>query len=255
MFLKSRIKFLVLFLFVFISFSTNAADEWLADELLKQLQEIRKEVKAMRGDIADLRDEIKHLQPMVAQEGKPIKQVSANIGSAPILGDKNAKIAIIEYSDFQCPFCTRHNKQTLPQIQDSYIKTGQVKYVMKDFPLSFHQKAKVAAVAARCAGEQGQYEAMRNLLFNNARKLNREFYLEKAKSLMLDETKYKACLDNKDNLQQVDADINEGTTLGVTGTPAFFVGKVKDGKLIDAVPISGAVPFARFQQVIDSLKI
>ncbi len=245
---KLYVSFILASALVLPCYSSANAD-WLADEILKQLQEIRTEVKALRSEVADLHQQLDALQAGKAAVGSGAAEIK--LADEPTLGESTAKVAIVEFSDFQCPFCTRHNNQTLPQIKDTYIKTGQVQYVMKDFPLDFHRLAKEAAVAANCAGTQGQFEPMRDALFDNPRSLGREFYMTKAKEFGLDEAVYTACLEDPAQTKEVEDDLAEGLALTVQGTPAFFVGRVENGVLKDATMISGAVPFERFKQVVD----
>lgn len=229
----------------------SAADDWLNDELLRQLQEMRAEVKALRDDVRGLREEIRHLQPRQDTSlGKSGKAELLSIGNEPHFGSADAQVVIVEFSDFECPFCTRHNKQTWPQIRDTFVETGQVQYVMKDFPLEFHAKATDAAMAGYCANEQGRYEGMRNALFENPRDLGRDFYMKVAEREQLDGAKFAACLDSAAARQEVEADLAEGMALGVTGTPTFFVGRVVNGTVTDTKMISGAVGFDRFRQEI-----
>lgn len=244
---------LFILFFLLASGAAYSSDEWLADEVLRQLQDIRAEVKALRGEVATLREEVKHLGVGGGNGAARIGTLDVAIDDDPRIGRNDATVAIVEFSDFECPFCTRHNKQTLPQIKDSYVKTGQVMYVMKDFPLAFHAKAKEAAIAGHCAAQQNAYEPMRDALFNNARSLGNDFYLKAAQSQGLDMTKFTACLGDAGAAQEVQSDLEQGMALGVDGTPAFLVGRVIDGKVVDAKMITGAVGFERFQQVVDGL--
>ena len=142
-----------------------AADEWLTGELLRQLQEMGAEVTALRDDVSGLREDISHLQPhQDTSLGKSDKAGLLSTSGEPHFGSADAQLVIVEFYDFECPFCTRHNKQTWPQIRDTFVETGQVQYVMKDFPLEFHAKATDAAMAGYCANDQGRYEGMRNAM-------------------------------------------------------------------------------------------
>lgn len=139
------------------------------------------------------------------------------------------------------------------QIKDTYIKTGQVQYVMKDFPLAFHSKAKEAAIAGHCAAEQHRYESMRDAMFDNPRALGKDFYLRTAEARKLDMATFTTCLASDAAGKEVEGDLEQGMALGVDGTPAFLVGRVVGDKVVDAKVITGAVGFERFQQVVDGL--
>ncbi len=159
-------------------------------------------------------------------------------------GKENAPVTIIEFSDFQCPFCGRFFQQTLPDIERSYIATGKAKLVYKDFPLdSIHPHATPAAMAARCAGEQGKFWEFHDLIFNNQQSLGESSYTQWASQLGLDAAKFNECSSSRKYLSAVRQDLVEGQRAGVQGTPAFLI----NGQLL-----SGAQPFAAFQQAIEN---
>lgn len=144
------------------------------------------------------------------------------VGSAPYAGGEDAKVTIVEFSDFQCPFCAKA-AQTVKQIKEKYGK--KVKVVFKQFPLSFHSQAKKAAVASLCANEQGRdsFWKLHDEFFSNQASLAPEKIKESAKKLGLDSTKFDKCLDDNKFIAQVEKDIIQGRDLGVKGTPTFFV--------------------------------
>jgi protein-disulfide isomerase len=173
-----------------------------------------------------------------AATGKPAAGVSV-AGEEPFLGGKGAKLTILEYSDFQCPFCSRV-VPTVQQIADTY--GDQVKIVFRNFPLSFHQFAQKAAEASECANSQGKFWEMHDKMFANQNALTIENLKSYAGQIGLDQAKFDACLDNGDMKSVVDKEFQEGTASGVQGTPAFLIG----GELM-----SGALPFDQFKTVID----
>jgi protein-disulfide isomerase len=160
-----------------------------------------------------------------------------------IKGDKNAPVTIIEFSDYECPFCARFYSDTLSQIDEKYIKTGKVKFVYRDFPLGFHQNAQKAAEAAECAGEQGKYYEMHDLLFEKGVQGGVASFKQYAKQIGLDTGKFDTCLDSGAMAGEIRKDMSDGQKAGVQGTPGFLV----NGQLI-----SGAQPFAVFEQVIEA---
>lgn len=172
-------------------------------------------------------------------------------GDAPVKGDDNAPVTIVEFSDYECPFCGRFYSETLGLIEENYISTGKAKLVFMDFPLSsIHPKAQSAALAARCAGEQGGDEAyfkMHDKLFENQVSLSDENYKKWAREIGLNGEKFDECFDSGKFNSNVLADLNYGTSLGVTGTPAFFVGNEESGFRV----ISGAQPYGVFEQAIE----
>ncbi len=162
------------------------------------------------------------------------------------MGDPNAPVTIIEFSDYQCPFCHRFWSQTLPQIKQEYIDTGKVKLVYRDFPLSsIHQYAQKAAEAAECVrdaagGSDEAYFKMHDKLFENQQDLSVENLKAMAQELGYD---ISSCLESDKFKDEVQKDFTDGSAAGVRGTPSFFI----NGK-----PLSGAQPFSAFKQIIDS---
>ena len=176
--------------------------------------------------------------------------VKVEAGDNPVLGDKNAKVTIIEFSDYQCPFCRVFWKNTLPSIKEQYIKTGKANLVYRDFPLSFHPAAQVSAEAAHCAAEQNKYWEMHDKMFTEQDKQGQgtaQYGAEELKKwageIGLDTAKFNGCLDSNKYKKAVQDNFNAGVSAGVDGTPAFFVNGLK---------IVGAQPFEVFQQAIEA---
>lgn len=225
----------------------------------KNVDKSNAELKALRQEVAQLQKAVTEIHRVaIKSDTAPAKKrvVAANVEvdltRKVALGSDDAQIAIVEFSDFQCPFCGRFHKNTFPSIKKDYIDTGKVKYVLMDYPLGFHNKAKGAAIAANCAAEQDAYWVMKDSLFENQRKLGTPLYKELAQTHKLDLAKYETCLDDPDQGEQVDKDFLYGQNLGVSGTPHFFVGLVKDGKLVKAQRLAGAQPFSSFETAIKS---
>jgi len=165
-------------------------------------------------------------------------------------GDPNAPITMVEFSDYQCPFCLRYFQETLPQLLKDYVETGKVYYVFKDFPITqIHPQAIPAAVAARCAGQQDAYWEMHDKLFEEQSRWNNnpnadEIFAELAQDIGLDMDAFNACVADPAIVDQVNQNLAEGVAAGVQGTPAFFI----NGEFI-----SGAQPYSVFQQTIERL--
>ncbi len=180
------------------------------------------------------------------------ERVDVDYGDAPVNGDSDAPVTIIEFSDFECPFCASFYSETLPLIEENYIDSGDVKLVFMDFPLeSIHPNARGAALAAECARSLGGDEAyfdMHDILFENQQDLNEENYKKWARELGLDGGEFDACYDSGDLASEVDSDLLYGSSLGVTGTPSFFIGTPDEGYLM----ISGAQPYSVFEQMIEA---
>ena len=177
-------------------------------------------------------------QKMEDQFKNPAK---IEIGKSPVKGNASAKITIIEFSDFQCPFCQR-GAAVIEQVMEAYPK--DVKLAFKNYPLPFHDKAKGAAMAAYAAQQQGKFWEMHDLLFKNQGDLSEESYLKYAGELKLNMDKFKADMKDPAAAKMIDDDMELGSKNGVNGTPAFF---------INGVLVSGAQPLPAFKAVIDRL--
>ena len=165
--------------------------------------------------------------------------LNVTLEGAPVRGSANAPVTIVEFSDFQCPYCARVQPD-LVKIRETY--KDKVKIVFKDYPLEFHANARKAAEASRCAAEQGKYWEYHDVLFANGTALELANLKKFAENLKLDATQFSTCLDSGKHAASISKDMAEGTQAGVTGTPAFFV----NGRFL-----SGAQPFASFQDAIE----
>lgn len=190
---------------------------------------------------------VRQVQPQTAQPNQAAPSAPADmktlIDDDSIKGDVNAKVTIVEWSDYECPFCTKFYEQTLPSIQSEYIDTGKVNFVYRDFPLNFHKNAQKAAEAAECAGEQEKYFEMHDLLFDKGVAGGVSSFKQFASQIGLDTSKFNDCLDSGAMASEVQADMQAGAAAGIRGTPGFII----NGQLI-----SGAQPFSAFKQIIDA---
>jgi protein-disulfide isomerase len=178
------------------------------------------------------------------------------IDGYPSKGSQSAKLILIEFTDYQCPFCGRHFQQTSPQIERDYVNTGRVRHVVRDFPIeSIHKEALKPAEAAHCAGEQGQYWQMHERLFKDQNALTGDHLSAYAGALGLDVQSFKQCLDSNKYAVRIRQDLAEAQKLGVQATPSFFLGVAEPGGSSAKVVkmISGAHPYTVFKATIDSL--
>lgn len=235
---------------VIASGRVNAAEDWVAEEIFKQINELRVDNNKLRKDVEQLKTQLAKLKSGKSNP-RIVSQVSMD--DDPVMGKDVAKVAIIEFTDYQCSFCRRHKEQTLPKLKENYIDTGKVQYVLRDFPLNFHKQAQSAAIAANCAGEQGAYWSMHEKLFDRSTQASKNSYLQLAENMKLDMDKYASCLDDPAQVTEVNKDLKYGEQIGVNGTPAFFIGKIKNGQVVNAQFISGARPYSSFSKVIDSM--
>ena len=175
---------------------------------------------------------------------------------APFKGPENASLAVIEFSDYQCPFCARHVRETLSRLDKEYIETGKITYLFRDFPLeSIHPQAFKAAEAARCAGEQGKYWQMHDRLFANQKALGRRDLSRHAQALELEVASFDRCLDSGKQAAKIRGDIEDGLALGVKNTPSFLLVLTDpNSHHVKAVrAIRGAAPYEKFQEALESL--
>jgi len=169
--------------------------------------------------------------------------VDASPDDDPLKGSEDAPVTIIEFSDFQCPLCEGFYTETLPQIEEAYIKTGKVKFIYRDFPLrNTHSYAQKAAEAAECADDQGKFWEYHNMLFENQDALKITDLKKYAADLELDTEKFNTCLDSGEKEEEVNADLKDGESYRVGGTPTFFI----NGQVLE-----GAYPFEIFQNIIE----
>lgn len=189
---------------------------------------------------------------------QPSGPVKVSVDDDPVLGNPKAPVTLIEFSDYECPFCKRTFEQLLPELKKTYIDTGKVKLVYRDFPLSFHANAEKEAEAAQCAKDQGgdtAYYKFHDQIFTKTTSNGTGLALTElsviAKNIGLDGNKLQQCLDSGKFKDEVAKDIADGTKAGVSGTPSWIVGKSSKDGLIEGSLVVGAQPFAAFQTVIE----
>ena len=200
-------------------------------------------------------------QPAAAPQPQVPTSAKVSVDDDPLLGDKNAPVTLIEFSDYECPFCKRHFDSVYPQIKKDYIDTGKVKLIFRDYPLGFHDPmATFEANAANCAKEQGgdsAYFKFHDAIFtktkSNGNGLTKDDLYQFAADLGLNQTNLKACADSDKYAEEIKKDIADGSESGVSGTPAFFVGSSDASGTIDGKLIVGAQPYSAFQTAIDPL--
>lgn len=186
---------------------------------------------------------------------------TVSIDDDPVLGDKNAPVTLIEFSDYECPFCKRHFDQVYPQLKKDYIDTDKVKLVFRDYPLPFHDPmATFEAKAANCAKDQGgdsAYFKFHDAIFikttSNGNDLTKDQVYQFATDLGLNQANLKSCADSDKHDAEVKKDITDGGAVGVSGTHSFFVGKSDPSGTITGQIIVGAQPYSAFQSAIDTL--
>jgi len=172
----------------------------------------------------------------------PARLDNVSVDDDPAFGPENAPVTIVEFSDFQCPYCLRFHQETFDALKQLY--EGQIRYVYRDFPLtSIHPDAEKAAEAGQCAYEQGRFWEMHDMIFDNQQiDIGIDALKDLAQQIGLDQEQFDACLDSDKYAQEVAGDLQDGGSYGVTGTPTFF---------INGVRLVGAQPLSAFQAIID----
>ena len=220
--------------------------------LRKEIETLNSGQVALRKDLGEIRDLVRRLP---SQSAAP-REIVLTLGDAPFKGNANATLTLVEFTDYECGFCARHVKETVPQLERDYIATGKLKYVFRSFPLeSIHKQSFKAHEAATCAGEQGKFWEMHDRLFANQTALTPTQLVSHAQALGLNAGQFQACFDAGLHVQQIRKDMAEGEKAGVTATPAFFLGRTTPNSqtLKVAKTLRGAKPYAAFKEAIDAL--
>ena len=245
---KSTFNGLVIVLIVTVGVAAFFAGSYISNLNSNQISE-----KDLEDALAKL--ELKMLKNRLPAE-QPRQAVKISADNDPIIGNPEAPITIIEFSDFQCPFCARFHVQTLPLLLEQYIEKNKVKLVFRDFPIqSIHPNALPASVAAECANEQGKFREMHDMLFEKQNEWNKKetteamnLFIQYSAEIQLDQERFDSCLIGAKYVEEIRKDLEDGRNYGVSGTPGFFVGNDDIGY----VELKGAQPFDSFKKVIDT---
>ena len=215
----------------------------------EQAQQILDELKAIRKTL-----ETRPAVPAQPAAPAPVddKVSIAFTAGGFSVGKENEPLVLIEYTDYQCPFCQRYHNDSFAQIKANFIDTGKIRYISRDFPLPFHENARRGATAARCAAEQGKFWELRHTMIVNANQLQADKLGGYAQAASMDVPKFQACVDSDKYRAAIDKDIAEGSAVGVSGTPSFVLGRVENGQL-QGVRMVGAMPYAQFEAKIQDM--
>ena len=214
----------------------------VANEILKELKEIRRVLEKIENKTG------------TQGANRPSQPRNAKISTKgkPSLGSVDAPITVVEFTDYQCPYCLRFSKTTFPPLKKKYIDTGKVRWVALNMPLSFHKDARKAAQGAHCAGEQNKFWEMRHALFEHPKELGVKDLSKHAKSLKLDVKAFDACMSSNRYLDAIDKDAKDAAAVRLTGTPSFIIGKTTKDQ-IDGRVVIGAQPLNVFDATIMKL--
>jgi protein-disulfide isomerase len=211
-----------------------------ADEIINELRQIRQLLEKQAKPAA---------QP---QEPQPT-EAKLKLDGVEMLGSKDAPLTIVEFTDYQCPFCQRFFLTTFPELKKAYIDTGKVRFYTRDMPLDFHANAMRAAQAARCAGDQKQFWTLRDIMGAHPDKLDMASLVSYATDLKMDVPKFRTCIESEKYKNAVQSDVMEAMKIGANGTPSFVIGKsTPEG--VDGELMVGAMPYGMFDDKLKALE-
>lgn len=223
------------------------------------LTTLQADVAKLKQDLEGVQRDLQEIKSLLRRAGampEEFKSIALGLGDGPFKGASDAPVTLVEFTDYQCPFCARHQKETVPQLVEKYVKTGKLKYVVRDFPLgNIHPAAVKAAEAPHCAGDGGKYWEMHERLFAHPNSMAPADFVAHAEALGLDSKAFKACMESGKYTPRVNQARADGERAGVRGTPAFFLGITDPNskKITTVAAIRGAHPFAKFQEEIEKL--
>ncbi len=190
--------------------------------------------------------------PAARPSGTPPGTVRLRGGGGHALGSSRARVVMVEFSDYECPYCRRYFEQVYPRLKADYVDTGKVRYVVRDLPLDIHSRAFAAAEAARCAGAAGKFWALRQALFTEKGALDRARLRLLARGAGVPAEEFQACLDQHRFASAIRRDIADAAAAGITATPSFVIGRAGPDGVI-GLPVVGAKSYAAFAQRIEQL--
>lgn len=224
-----------------------------------ELNALNAKIDAMQKDLNEIKTLLKNTArtPAAPSAVTRFKAQTVNMSDSPYKGKADAPVTLMEFSDYQCPYCARNYRDVMPSLIKEYVDTGKLKFVMREKPIaSLHRNAIEASMAALCAKDQGKYWEMHNVMFDNQRALNADNLKAYAADLGMNSQDFDQCLDSEKYADQIDDDIVLATSLGISGTPGFILG-FTDASNPDNAEMSkfikGAQPLAVFRQAIDEL--
>jgi len=222
--------------------------------LRSEIESLKEGQQAIRQELRDIKELLRDRQP--ARGPTQDVEFSIKIANDPAKGATDARVTLIEFSDYGCPFCARHTRSVMPQLEKAYIATNKIRYVLRDYPLqSIHPQAPKAHEAAHCAGEQGKHWEMHGQLMANQKNLQVEQLSMYAQRIRVEDlATFDECLASGKYAQKIRSSVVEGAKGGVKGTPSFLLGVTgEDGSVKVLKLIQGAQSYAVFQKAIDEL--
>jgi len=215
-----------------------------------------------RQQAEDILNELRQIRQLLEKQqakgsGQPEPQqptrAKLNLNGFQMLGDKNAPLTMVEFTDYQCPFCRQFHLTAYVDLKKNYIDTGKLRFYSRDLPLDFHANAMRAAEAARCAIEQGKFWQLRDIMGADPDKLEIANLVEDASGLKMNVAAFRSCVESEKYKTSIQTDVMEAMKIGATGTPTFVVGKsTADG--VDGEVVLGAMPYPMFEEKLKEIQ-
>jgi len=217
-------------------------------------REMLKELREMRTMLARPGSAPGQAPPASAARAEPPLPANISLRGAAVKGRDDARVTLIEFSDFECPFCGRYSRDTFERVARDFVDSGKVQYAFRNYPIaSLHPHAVKAGEAAECAHQQGKFWEMHGRLFANQQKLTEPDLKATASASGLDLAAYDRCVTGGGAAARIRQDLEDGLRAGVTGTPTFFLGVTQaDGSVKVTRRLSGAQPYESFKAAIDA---
>lgn len=237
--------------------ATEAASQSPAD-----MQSIRQELESLRATQAGMREELREIKALLLKANNaapagaaPFAGTEFSLEGAHVKGVPQASVVLVEFSDFQCPFCASYAAATYPQISRDYVDTGKVRYAFVNFPIeALHPLAYKEHVAAACAADEGRFWEMHDRLFANPKGVDSKSLAGYAQAIGLNLARFRSCLESDRHAVEIRQAMKSGSALGISGTPTFVIGVVEsDDKFKVAKVITGAKPYSVFKDAIDGV--
>jgi protein-disulfide isomerase len=247
-----RIRAIMIMFFCWCSGCAALAQDFETD-LRKEIEDLKKGQELIRKDLLEIKS---LLSKGAAPQGPPqinIKGIEFELAGNPIMGSDKAKLTLIEFTDYQCPYCRRYVRDTFPQISKQYIDTGMIRYAVIDNPLPIHKLAGKAAEASHCASDQGKFWEIHELMMSKPDSI--EDLSSYAAALHLDISQFENCLKTNKYQEEIGKDTSLSQKLGINGVPFFVVASMDPKNPTKAKGISvirGAMPLASFQTELES---
>ena len=229
------------------------------------LKALKEEVQALQQGQVKMQKDLEEIKKLLQQAPRAAAAPTQNafaptdieLGDVPYKGDPDAPVTLIEFSDYQCPYCKRHANAVMPPLIQNYVDSGKLRFIMREYPIErLHARAMPASTAALCAGDQDKYWDMHDALFTDQKANTDENFQQMAAAMGLDMTAFTECMDSDKFAEQIKADIAQGQKLGISGTPSFVVGLTdpEDSNKVHLTKfIRGAQSLQAFSAAIDEL--